>query len=325
MVWKYGEILTVEELIDYISEHDKSKHPEFHVHHTWKPNHTDFNGTNYLQLQNGMRKAHLRRGFVTVAQHVSLFPDGLFVLGRDINLPPASATNYNDSDHDGIHPFMVETVGNFDRGHDPFKHPQSTALYKLAAYFVKYEGAVVKFHNEMSSKTCPGSGIHKKWFLVKVQKEVNGCICRNPRTPEAIYIEIPYPGYLIKKGMRGPVVGKIQKKVAVEVDQRFGPITEAAVRRWQKLHRLKVDGLVGEKTWSAMFNNSPNNSYPGRFIKRGSKGEVVRMIQKKLGGLVVDGLFGPKTESAVKRFQRLNGLLPDGIVGPKTWPKLFNL
>lgn len=70
-----------------------------------------------------------------------------------------------------------------------------------------------------------------------------------------------------------------------------------------------------------MFNSG--NSYPGRLIKRGSKGEVVKMIQRKLGGLVVDGVFGLKTESAVKRFQRLNGLIEDGIVGRKTWEVLL--
>ena len=54
-------------------------------------------------------------------------------------------------------------------------------------------------------------------------------------------------------------------------------------------------------------------------IKLGSRGEEVKIVQKKLG-LTVDGVFGPKTEAAVKEFQKKNGIYPDGMVGPKTWP-----
>jgi len=63
--------------------------------------------------------------------------------------------------------------------------------------------------------------------------------------------------------------------------------------------------------------------YPGYLIKRGSRGEVVKMIQRKLGGLEIDGIFGPRTEARVKEFQRSKGLVADGIVGPKTWAALF--
>ena len=53
-------------------------------------------------------------------------------------------------------------------------------------------------------------------------------------------------------------------------------------------------------------------------LKKGSKGEDVKTLQKKLG-ITADGDFGPKTEAAVKEFQKKNGLVADGIVGPKTW------
>ena len=56
--------------------------------------------------------------------------------------------------------------------------------------------------------------------------------------------------------------------------------------------------------------------------KKGSKGEVVRQIQKALH-LYPDGIFGVLTEEAVKEFQKSKGLSTDGIVGPKTFAYLI--
>jgi peptidoglycan hydrolase-like protein with peptidoglycan-binding domain len=57
-------------------------------------------------------------------------------------------------------------------------------------------------------------------------------------------------------------------------------------------------------------------------VKEGSKGSVVEMLQGWLGGLKIDGLFGAKTEEAVKDFQEHRGLEQDGIVGANTWKAL---
>ena len=56
--------------------------------------------------------------------------------------------------------------------------------------------------------------------------------------------------------------------------------------------------------------------------KKGSRGEMVRQIQKALH-LYPDGIYGPLTEQAVKEFQEKNGLKADGIVGPATLAKLI--
>lgn len=58
-------------------------------------------------------------------------------------------------------------------------------------------------------------------------------------------------------------------------------------------------------------------------LKRGSKGEAVKTLQKALRFVVVDGIFGRITEEAVRDFQRKNGLKADGIVGDATWAKLL--
>lgn len=62
--------------------------------------------------------------------------------------------------------------------------------------------------------------------------------------------------------------------------------------------------------------------------KIGSRGEMVRQIQKALYGAgypcgVIDGVFGRNTLEAVNAFQRENGLKQDGMVGPATLAKLL--
>ena len=58
-------------------------------------------------------------------------------------------------------------------------------------------------------------------------------------------------------------------------------------------------------------------------LRRGSTGDAVVTVQKKLKQWgyytgAVDGIFGSRTEAAVRYFQRKNGLTADGIVGKKT-------
>lgn len=58
-------------------------------------------------------------------------------------------------------------------------------------------------------------------------------------------------------------------------------------------------------------------------LKVGSSGAQVKTLQTKLNNWgydagTVDGIFGSKTQAAVKRFQQKNGLVADGIVGAKT-------
>lgn len=56
--------------------------------------------------------------------------------------------------------------------------------------------------------------------------------------------------------------------------------------------------------------------------------DLVIMLQEILNEagytLVIDGVFGKRTDEAVKDYQSKNDLVVDGIVGPKTWTKLFS-
>lgn len=77
-------------------------------------------------------------------------------------------------------------------------------------------------------------------------------------------------------------------------------------------------------------------SYPGTPLRRGSRGPNVVVVQSSLNRISqnypaipkispVDGIFGPQTEAAVRRFQEIFDLVPDGIVGKATWYALVRL
>ena len=77
---------------------------------------------------------------------------------------------------------------------------------------------------------------------------------------------------------------------------------------------------------STFTDEQPLTAY-ALVLKQGSRGEQVKSVQRKLKNWgyytgSVDGIYGAKTVSAVKYFQRKNGLTADGVVGSKTFKAL---
>ena len=73
----------------------------------------------------------------------------------------------------------------------------------------------------------------------------------------------------------------------------------------------------------------PSSGYPlpTRTLRRGDRGDEVAWVQFQLLArgikLAVDGIYGPRTASAVTLYQRRTGLVPDGITGPITLSSLI--
>ena len=89
-----------------------------------------------------------------------------------------------------------------------------------------------------------------------------------------------------------------------------------------------------------IVSNAPiqgiTTSYPGTPLRRGTTGPSVVTIQTALNRIsqsypaipkipAVDGIFGSRTEAAVRKFQEVFNLAPDGIVGPSTWYALVRI
>lgn len=110
---------------------------------------------------------------------------------------------------------------------------------------------------------------------------------------------------------------------------KFDQAMKAIVEEFQEAMFLPVNGVVDIFTWQALYAGSPIHMPK---LKRGSKGEFVKALQKalvKTGDYLydspIDGIFTSVTEWAVRHFQRRTGITVDGIVGFETWDTLSKI
>jgi len=161
----------------------------------------------------------------------------------------------------------------------------------------------------------------------------------------------------LEEGDRGFGVSELQYLLAVvaefnnsvrsvRIDGIFGPGTAAAVRDFQYDYGLPADGIVGEKTWRALYDTYRNlldslpenyfaattRPYPGAPLRIGSRGQDVSVLQTYLNRisdvytsipkLTVDGVYGQSTAAAVREFQRIFGLEETGVTASYTWESI---
>ena len=126
----------------------------------------------------------------------------------------------------------------------------------------------------------------------------------------------------------GPKVAAVQvalKRLGLynaTVDGVRGPLTKAAIVRFQRRRGLSVDGVVGPQTRSA-FGKRGRPAFGSRTMKLGDRGWDVAAMQYILARRgyppgAIDAVFGPMTDTALRNFQRAFGLSADGLAGSAT-------
>ncbi len=115
---------------------------------------------------------------------------------------------------------------------------------------------------------------------------------------------------------------------APDGEATFGAGTRAAVQAFQHVRGLRVDGVCGPQTWSALveagFRLGDRFLYHRRPMLRG---DDVADLQRRLSALGfdsgrVDGIFGEHTASALAEFQGNMGLPVDAVLGGSTLSEL---
>ncbi|MEG2083179.1 MAG: peptidoglycan-binding protein, partial [Oscillospiraceae bacterium] len=170
--------------------------------------------------------------------------------------------------------------------------------------------------------------------------------------PNIVY---PQPSVIVRYGDYGEDVTLVQfllnsaaefyyQLSPVGVDGVFGGTTMAAVKAFQTLRGLVADGIVGQLTWTQLYEvfysymnggTPANPPYPGTALRVGSVGNSVGTMQRYLNvigiyftsipKLTIDSKFGNGTRTAVIVFQGLFGLATDGIIGPVTWNRIVTV
>jgi len=106
------------------------------------------------------------------------------------------------------------------------------------------------------------------------------------------------------------------------IDGLAGPQTRSAVLTFQRRKGLAADGRAGPRTRAAL-GPLGRPRLGRRLIVRGTFGLDVAALQFLLSrrgfhDAVPDGIMGPRTERALRAFQRRAGLFVDGVAGPVT-------
>ena len=184
-------------------------------------------------------------------------------LGRDGTYYVIGAGRCN---HAGAGQWMGETgnsrfIGieaeNTGKPDDPWPPVQMDAYQRGVAAILKHLGlpaACCAGHKEYAPNRKPDP----TFDMVAFRAEVNAILLGTAPPPVLIPAVTPAvqpgddPRPTLRRGDTGKFVKVLQAKLNAQVDGFFGPVTEAAVRVFQRDRGLVPDGIVGPKSWAVL-------------------------------------------------------------------------
>ncbi|PYZ95343.1 N-acetylmuramoyl-L-alanine amidase [Salipaludibacillus keqinensis] len=283
---------------------------------------------------------HVKTFHVATGRSASLTPEGSFKIVNKITNRPYYKDNIPGGHKDnplGNRWLGLNANGTWGTTYAIHGNNNASSIGTYAS------AGCVRMHNDEVKWLYDKVKINTPVVIVSSNKSFNTIAKDNGYTLDGKKSAVPVnTTATLRRGSKGASVTELQKQLnkagynTKGVDGNFGPATEAAVKKFQKDKKLTSDGIVGTKTRNALFNqksvspakpspSSPAISQPT--LRQGSRGAAVTELQKKLKSngykiTSIDGVFGPETNSAIRKFQRDKKLTVDGVVGPKTWKAL---
>jgi len=164
----------------------------------------------------------------------------------------------------------------------------------------------------------------------EMQSSANGTVDTPAVTPQPT--NTPFP--ILEEGDDHEIILTVQEKLmelgymdSDEPTDHFGPLTEGALRAFQRHNGLNDDGVLGSQTFTVL-NSSSAKEYVMQLGDSGADVEGVQQRLYELGYITstsnITGTFGEKTAASVKEFQERNKLEDDGKVGDKTLETLYS-
>ncbi|MED1122463.1 N-acetylmuramoyl-L-alanine amidase [Bacillus atrophaeus] len=214
-----------------------------------------------------------------------------------------------------------------------YKAAEERAI-KFVAQLLKERGwgiDRVRKHQDWNGKYCPHRILSEgRWDEVKaaIEKELKALGGKTSSSSGSSSGST----YTVKKGDTLSGIAKAQGVSVANLQSWNGIKDPNKIKVGQKLKLKSSSGSSG----SSSSSKKSSSTLPSGIYKVKSplmKGAAVKQIQKALAALYfypdkgaknngIDGVYGPKTANAVKRFQLMHGLPADGIYGPKTKAKL---